>query len=125
MDKLTQNTSALMGAGAVVGYLVLRMLGGDYRMDANFGKLEKQLTRPVSLAIVAVAASVLLGTTSQLPSRITKLMQSPIARFVFLLLLGTVAAGDIESALASVTLVLISLQLLRTPQERQRAPYII
>lgn len=125
MDTLanaTQSTPILLGAAAVVGYIALRMLGGDYRVDASFGRLEKQLTRPISLAVVAVAASVVLPA---IPERATSFLKSPAARLGVLFLLGAVASGDIESAVASVLLVLISVQLLRTKDERLRNPYIV
>lgn len=125
MEKLTQNTNALIGSAGIVGFLALKMLSGDYRVDANFGKLEKQLTRPVSMALVVVAATFILSSNSQLPSRVSKILQSPIARLVTLLLLGAIASGDIESALASVSFVLLVIQILRTPDERARNPYII
>ena len=55
----------------------------------------------------------------QTPKRLTKLINSPIARFLFLCCIAYTATTDAETAILTVVIFLLFLHFLRTPEERK------
>ena len=61
----------------------------------------------------------------QIPERLKKILDYPIARFIFVLAIAYSAYGDIESTLVSTLVFFLFLHLIRTDEERVKVPYLI
>ena len=59
----------------------------------------------------------------QVPKRLSDAINSPIPRFIFLLCIAYTATTDMETAIVSVIIFLIFLQLIRTKEERSKIKY--
>lgn len=125
MSSLTQNGQALGVAAVFLGYLTLQMMQGRLMLSDHFTALEAQMKRPIALALIIISNGILAGTNAKMPMRITSVLASPWARLAALLVAGFIGAGDIETAVVATALVLVVMQLVRTPQERQRAPFML
>ena len=56
----------------------------------------------------------------QTPERLNQLIQTPIARFIFLFAIGYTATSDVETAAFSTVLFLVLMHLLRSEEEKKK-----
>ena len=79
------------------------------------------LTYPIIFSLLVVFQGCFGGMgIIQTPKRLTKAINSPIARFIFLSIIAYTATTDIETSIVTVLIFLIFLHVIRTEEERKK-----
>ena len=83
--------------------------------------VDKYLSYPTIFSLIVIFQGCFGGMgVIQTPSRLTKAINHPIFRFIFLSAIAYTASSDVETALFSVTIFLVFLHLLRTKEEKKK-----
>lgn len=82
------------------------------------------LTYPIIFSLLVIFQGCFGGMgVIQTPARLTNAINSPIARFIFLFCIAYTATTDIETAIVTVIIFLIFLQIIRTEEERKKLKF--
>lgn len=82
------------------------------------------LTYPIIFSLLVIFQGCFGGMgVIQTPTRLTNAINSPIARFIFLFCIAYTATTDIETAIVTVIIFLIFLQIIRTEEERKKLKF--
>ena len=82
------------------------------------------LTYPIIFSVIVIFQGCFGGMgIIQTPERLQKAINNPIARFIFLFCIAYTATTDIETAIVTVFIFLVFLQLIRTKEERKKLKY--
>ena len=88
--------------------------------------VDKFLTYPVIFSIIVIFQGCFGGLgIIQIPKRLENMIDSPIARFIFLWGIAFTATTDSETAFFSVIAFLLLLHLLRTKEEKKKVKYFV
>ncbi len=88
--------------------------------------VDERLKIPLIFSMIVICQGLFGGLgLKQVPNRIIKLSNNPIARFIFITAIAYTATSDIEQAIFSVVLFFIIMYLIRTPAERAMMPHFI
>ena len=129
---VTQNTMALSVLALIGAFLLLKGttifqaagLDGDL-----FRGLEKQINAPLAMSTVVLCQALFgpQGFTDP-PQRLLSLFRNKYGWIVRLVALTAMAYGatqQVEVAASTVIIFLVVMQLLRTPEERKKHPWLI
>lgn len=88
--------------------------------------LETRMQMASTLATLAFVQSVMGGNSMvEHPERVKKLAKNKVIRFTLLFLTAFSVVRDLEVALLVSLTYMVIMQLLRTPEERKKYPYMI
>ncbi len=88
--------------------------------------VETQLQAAGSLGAIAFIQSVMGGNSMvEHPTKITKFLENKTVRFAVLFLTAFSVVRDLEIAIIVSLAYMVLMQLLRTPEERKKYPYMI
>lgn len=113
---------------AVLFSLLVTLLGFlAFRVDVtSLNGIETRMQTASTLATLAFVQSVLGGNAVvEHPDRIKKLSKNKIVRFILLFMTSFSVVRDLEYALIISLAYMVTMQLLRTPEERKEYPYMI
>ena len=83
--------------------------------------LDKSLSYPIIFSLIVLFQGCFGGMgVIQTPQMISNSINSPITRFIFLLCIAYTATSNFETAIVSVIIFLIFLQVIRTREERKK-----
>ena len=123
--SITQNGQALGVAVVALAYLIMQMMGGKLQITDRFSSIEAEMKRPIGMGLIVILNGLLLFHNAKTPSRVSNLLSTPWAHVASLLVAGFIGSGDIETSVVVTLFVLIFMQLLRTPEERKKTPYLL
>ena len=108
--------------------LLVASMAGAYRtFDKDyFGGVESQLKANVSFGILVLVQALFGGRgLTDVPSRMDKILDNRLVKFLALFLITFSGTQDIEASVFIVIAFLVTMQLLRTTEERKKHPYLI
>ncbi|VVU94998.1 hypothetical protein CPAV1605_723 [seawater metagenome] len=88
--------------------------------------VDERLKMPIIFSMIVICQGLFGGYgLKQVPERVVKLSNNPIARFVFVTAIAYTATSDMETALFSVVMFFGIMYLIRTPAERALVPHFV
>lgn len=127
MESILQNTHFLLTL------LLMSLVGSFYtsKRGHNLGinlltNIEKATGSWFFFGLIILLQAILGGKgLTNTPKSIDKLFENPIVRYITLFLISFTATSNIENSLFIVLGFVAIMQLLRTPEERKKTPYLI
>lgn len=127
MESILQNTHFLLT-------LLLMSLAGSFytsKRGHNLGiniltNIEKATGSWFFFGLIILLQAILGGKgLTNTPKSIDKLFENPLVRYITLFLISFTATSNIENSIFIVLGFVAIMQLLRTPEERKKTPYLI
>lgn len=127
MEPLLQNTHFLLSL------LLVSLVGSFYTSKRGYDlginiltKIEKTMGNWFFFGLIILLQAVLGGKgLTNTPKSIDKFFENPLVRYIALFLISFTATSNIENSLFIVLGFVAIMQLLRTPEERKKTPYLI
>ena len=88
------------------------------------GPIEKVLKVPIIFTLFVMYQGLFSRDTVEVPERLEKLFQYESFRFFSLIIIALAITRDVEYALLSTLLFILSLYAIKTPEERKKTGFI-